>query len=208
MNVLIVGCGRVGAQLARRMSQNGHDVSIIDADERNFALLGNYFQGITVRGVAMDMDVLRDAGIEGCDALAVVSQDDNLNITVSQMAREFFGVKNIITRVSDPQRERVFEHFGLSTVCPTKIAAETVFSSLIDDKHKEKLTTFGTCTMASARRPVDDHEIGRDVREIPLPESEALFGVQHANSRISLYDGRQKIILQKGDQLLMNRIVD
>lgn len=207
MNVLIVGCGRVGTQLAKQLSQKGHDVSVVDADEERLEQLGDGFEGMVVQGVAMDLDVLREAGIEGCDAMAVVSQDDNLNITVAQIAKEFFGVDRIIARVSDPEREDVFERFGLSTVCPTKVAAETVYDALVENI-TERLVTFDTCTIASTLEPIAPELVGKSVREVSLLKAECLFGVQHADARITLYDGRQDIVLKQGDRLLLNRVVD
>lgn len=207
MNILVIGCGRVGTHLARELSENGHDVSVVDADPERLEQLGDDFQGMVIAGVAMDLEILKEAGIEGCDAMAVVSQDDNLNITVAQIAKEFFGVERIITRVSDPQREDVFEHFGLNTVCPTKIAAESIYSALVDEV-QDRLVSFDTCTVSASVQEIQVRFLGWELRDVPLQENEFVFGVQHADARITLFDGRQHIILQRGDKLLINRIVD
>ncbi len=207
MNILVIGCGRVGTHLARQLSENGHDVSVVDSSPALLEQLGDDFQGMAIAGVAMDLDVLKDAGIEGCDAMAVVSQDDNLNITVAQIAKEFFGVQRIITRVSDPYREDVFEHFGLNTVCPTKIAAESIYTALVDEV-RDRLVAFDTCTLSVSVRDIQVRFLGWELRDIPMAEGECVFGVQHADSRITLYDGRQHITVQKGDKLLINRILD
>ena len=105
MNVLVVGCGKVGSRLARLLAQRGHNVSVIDREEDMFSQLGEDFDGVTVTGMPMDMDVLRNAGVEWCDAVAVVTPDDNLNITISQIVKTFFQVENVVTRISDPARE-------------------------------------------------------------------------------------------------------
>ncbi len=207
MNILVIGCGRVGMHLAQQLSENGHDVSVIDANPELLEHLGPDFQGMAIAGIAMDLTVLKEAGIEGCDAIAVVSQDDNLNITVAQIAKQFFGVQRIITRVSDPMREDVFEHFGLNTVCPTKIAAETIYSALVDDV-REQIISFDTSTVSASVQEIQVRYLGWELRDIPLQEGECVFGVQHEDARITLYDGRQHITLQKGDRLLINRIVD
>lgn len=96
------------------------------------------FSGITVEGVPMDMEVLKTAGIESCDGVAVATPDDNLNITVSQIAREFFGVRNVVARISDPAREQVFKKLGLKSICHTKWAGEAMLNALVrpwDDRH-------------------------------------------------------------------------
>ena len=115
MNILIIGCGRVGISLAERLDAHGHDVAIVDSDVDNFRALSDEFTGITVCGMPMDMQVMQNAGIENCDAVAVVTPDDNLNITVSQVVKKFFGVENVLARISDPAREKVFKKFGLKT---------------------------------------------------------------------------------------------
>ena len=105
MNVLIIGCGKVGSHLADTLCQLGHDVSIIALNRENFDLLSDDFSGLTIQGVPIDLDILRQAGIEECDALAAVTEDDNTNIMVCQIAREIFNVPKIVARIFDPLRE-------------------------------------------------------------------------------------------------------
>mgnify|MGYP000052387887 CR=1 FL=1 len=117
MNILIVGCGRVGRRLVHVLERLGHDVSVLDEDAANLALLNELeppFSGMAVAGVPIDGDVLRSAGIEACDAVAAVTKDDNINLMVAQIARELFGVKHVIARVAEPSRKEVYtERFGL-----------------------------------------------------------------------------------------------
>ena len=104
MNILVIGCSRLGASLARRLDEKGHDVAVVEENEALFVRLGEDFSGITVPGSPMDVSVLRNAGAASCDAIAVVTGDDNLNITVSQMARGFFHVERVVARIADPDR--------------------------------------------------------------------------------------------------------
>ena len=97
MNILVVGCGKLGSRLANTLSEQGHTVSVIDHKEEAFNQLSDDFDGLTVLGMPMEMNVLREAGIESCDAVAVVTPDDNLNITVSQIVKEFFYIENVHT---------------------------------------------------------------------------------------------------------------
>ena len=161
MNVLVVGCGRLGRRLAEMLDQNGDDVAVIDSDPLNFLQLSDAFSGLTVTGVPMDMKVLQSAGIESCDAVAVVTPDDNLNITVSQIAREFFHVENVVARISDPARENVFKSFGLRSVCHTKMAGDAIFASLTQP-WEAKYLTFGTSSMAFHSRRVEPDQVGLD----------------------------------------------
>ena len=94
MNILIIGCGKVGSRLADVLCQLGHDVAIIAQKRESFDLLSDDFSGFTIQGVPIDLDILRQAGIEGCDAIAAVTEDDNTNIMVCQIAREIFNVSS------------------------------------------------------------------------------------------------------------------
>ena len=124
MNIMIVGGGLLGRKTAETLDEAGHDVVLIDASPENLAQLSPDFSGVTAVGFPMDIKSLRSAGIEGCDAVAVTTPDDNLNITVGQIAKNFFGIPKVIARISDPYRENIFERFGLQTVCPTNMAGD------------------------------------------------------------------------------------
>jgi len=119
MNVVILGCGRVGAHLARTLAEEGHQVTVIDQDSSSFARLGGVFPGRMVVGIGIDEDVLRQAGIEQADAFVAVTNWDNTNVMAAQVAREIFGVRRVISRVYDPGREEIYRNLGLETICPT-----------------------------------------------------------------------------------------
>ena len=163
MNILIIGCGRVGISLAERLDAHGHDVAIVDSDVDNFRALSDEFTGITVCGMPMDMQVMQNAGIENCDAVAVVTPDDNLNITVSQVVKKFFGVENVLARISDPAREKVFKKFGLKTVCPTNLAGDAMFVALTQPFDNKNMT-FGVSTVSFTCVPVEEQFVGKDIR--------------------------------------------
>ena len=119
MNVLVIGCGLLGRKIARTMDEMGWDVSVLSNIESDLELLENDFEGVTFRGFPMDIRNLREAGIESCDAVAVTTADDNFNITVAQIARDYFGIQNVVARVSDPTRELIFEHMGFRSSTKT-----------------------------------------------------------------------------------------
>lgn len=131
MNVVILGCGRVGAALANELEDMGHQVSIIDQDPDAFRRLGPTFEGRTVTGIGFDPDVLRRAGIEQADAFAAVSSGDNSNIIASRVAREEFGVDNVAARIYDRGRAEVFERLGIPTVATVGWTAEQLIRRLI-----------------------------------------------------------------------------
>jgi len=132
MHVVVMGCGRVGSNLARGLEARGHSVAIIDVNADSFRRLGPNFRGTTVTGVGFDRDVLMAARIEQADGFAAVSSGDNSNILAARVARETFGVSNVVARIYDPTRAAVYERLGIPTVATVRWAAEQILGKLID----------------------------------------------------------------------------
>lgn len=130
MNIVILGCGRVGAMLASMMDRAGHKVSVIDYSNEAFRRLDSTFNGRTVIGNGVDEEVLIRAGIKDADAFAAVTNGDNRNIMASQIAKEIFHVKKVVCRIYDPIRESTYNELGLETVCPTIVGAQLLFQAL------------------------------------------------------------------------------
>ncbi len=126
MYVIIAGCQKVGSHLAVILSQQNHDVVVVDCNPEHFELLGSGFNGMTITGMPIDEDVLRSAGIEKADALAAVTGDDNTNVMISQVAVNLFHVPKVLARIYDPEREEVFRRMGIATVCPTTLAVDRI----------------------------------------------------------------------------------
>ncbi|MHB8070759.1 MAG: potassium channel family protein [Candidatus Cryosericum sp.] len=138
MYIVIVGCGRLGAQLATKLSEEGHDVAVIDRNSDNFSHLSDEFNGATITGVGFDLDVLKSAGIERADGFAAVSDSDNMNIMAAQVAKTIFNVPMVIARVFDPIKGETYRALGLETVCPTTSAANIIYSKFLirnEDSH-------------------------------------------------------------------------
>ncbi|HZS88844.1 MAG TPA: TrkA family potassium uptake protein [Chloroflexota bacterium] len=131
MNVVIVGCGRVGALLAANLDAKAHNVTVIDPSAESFNRLPQEFSGRTVLGSGTDIDVQKRAGVEQADALIACTPGDNRNIAACQIAREMFQVPKVVARINDPLREKIFRDLGLQTVCPTLVGAELVREALL-----------------------------------------------------------------------------
>ena len=131
MYIIIVGCGRLGAQLATKLSEEGHDVAVVDRTPANFARLSDEFNGATITGVGFDIDVLKSAGIEHADGFAAVTDSDNMNIMAAQVAKTIFKVPMVIARVFDPVKGETYRALGLETVCPTTSAANIIYSKFL-----------------------------------------------------------------------------
>ena len=128
MNVVVMGCGRVGARVASILDHSGHAVTVIDTVGTAFRRLSPEYSGDTVIGTGIDEDVLRASGIETADAFIAVTNGDNRNIMAGQVARTIFGVNDVVVRIYDPVREDTYRRLGLSTVCPTT----TISAQIID----------------------------------------------------------------------------
>jgi trk/ktr system potassium uptake protein len=133
VHVVILGCGRVGSSLARAMERYGHSVAIIDQDATAFHRLGDDFGGRTVTGIGFDRDTMVEAGIEDAAAFAAVSSGDNSNIIAARVAREMFGVEQVVARIYDPRRAEVYERLGIPTVATVRWTRDQILSRLVPD---------------------------------------------------------------------------
>lgn len=122
MKVLVIGCGRVGSAVADQLAAEGWSVTVVDEKQEAFGRLGNAFDGTTVVGHAMDIDVLVDACAEGMDAAVVATNGDNTNLVVGQVLQKRFEIECVVARVLDPARAEFYARRGLRTVCPTQSA--------------------------------------------------------------------------------------
>lgn len=134
MNVLIVGSGRVGATLAGMLDSEGHQVTIVDRDRASFAHLPAGSGVTTHLGNGIDLDVLREVGIDKVDAFLALTDGDNRNLTAAQVAKEIFGVKRVIAKVNDPIRAEIYRAKGITTFSRTTILAVLLQATLKDER--------------------------------------------------------------------------
>lgn len=207
MNILIIGGGQLGRKTAELLDSAGHTVEVLDESGDNLTLLSADFSGVTSVGFPLDLNVLRNTGIEGCDAVAVVTADDNLNIIVGQLVKDYFGVPKVIARISDPQQKTVFESFGLQTVCPTNMAGEKIVTALTSPWQDMQLT-FGTATVSLQVRPVEKRLFGKTTDELETYPGEGVFGVIRESGAFQLLERGAALPLAAGDSLVISRKID
>ena len=123
---IVIGCGRLGANLANTLSDEGGNVLIIDKSKDAFRKLSPSFGGLSITGDALDLDVLQEAQINKASVVVAVTNSDNANIMVAQIARELFQIKRVIARLYDPERECVYREFGIDTICPAILSAKEI----------------------------------------------------------------------------------
>jgi len=124
MKVIMMGCGRVGAQLAGTLDSEGHKVTVMDIDPFSFRKLPSSFKGTALAGNGLDADALKKAGIEEADVFVAVTQGDNRNVMACQIAKHIYHVPRVVCRIYDPIREEMYRNLGLETVSPTTVVAE------------------------------------------------------------------------------------
>lgn len=207
MNVLVVGCGRLGSQIAAIMDSMGHDVAVVDEHPELFYRLPTDFSGMTVTGMPMDLKVLKSAGVENCDMAAVVTPDDNLNITVTQIIQQFFKVENVVTRISDPAREEVFTAFGLQTVCPTNLAGDMIVQALLNP-NQSKQVAFGTANAAFHTYPAESFMIGKRLGSIGVNEKEVPFALLQKDGTMILVGKDPDYLIQREDRMIWTQVID
>lgn len=150
MHFVIMGCGRVGAMLARRTLEIGHEVTVIDQDAAALRRLGPDFPGRTVVGVGFDRDTLEAAGIRTAAGFAAVSSGDNSNIIAARVVREEFGVRSVVARIYDPRRAEVYERLGIATVATVRWTATQMLGRLIPAAaEREYQDVSGAITMVT-----------------------------------------------------------
>lgn len=144
-----MGCGRVGSSLASELELLGHSVSIIDLSREAFRRLGPDFKGRTISGIGFDRDTLLEAGIETADAFAAVSNGDNSNILAARVARETYGVANVVARIYDPGRAEIYQRLGIPTVATVLWATDQIMRRLVPEgSRSEWRDATGTIELA------------------------------------------------------------
>jgi trk system potassium uptake protein len=133
VHVVIMGCGRVGSTLARTLEKRGHTVAIIDQSGDAFRRLSPNFTGRTITGMGFDREILIEAGIEQAEAFAAVSNGDNSNILAARVARENFGISNVVARIYDPGRAEVYQRLGIPTVGTVRWTVDQMMRRLLPE---------------------------------------------------------------------------
>ncbi len=167
MYIIIVGCGRVGAELAKLLSGEGHDVVVIDKKQDAFKRLGDTFNGLTMVGNGFDLALLKQVGIEKANAFCAVTDGDNTNLISAQVAKKIFSVPKVFARVYDPQRAHIYAALGLDIISGTML-----FSAMLRDKIIE--SRFSSYLIESKDLGVIEIEVkndlvGKTIQDINIP---------------------------------------
>ncbi|MDD2457495.1 MAG: TrkA family potassium uptake protein [Eubacteriales bacterium] len=198
MQIIIIGCGKVGSSLARQLVALEHDVVIIESDSK-LMLQADDIDCIKITGVPIDRDVLRQAGIETADVVCCVTQNDNINIMTSQIAQDVFHVPKIITRIFNPVNKDVFEEFGLNTICSTELTVDAFLREIEGEQNTQVHQLYGTPVVYTTVT-TDRDILGDNICDLSTDTGKLVFGLIR-NGRLMLAIPGLKV--QEGDQLVL-----
>lgn len=128
--IVVVGCGRLGSMLACNLSSQGNGLVVIDSKEEAFNNLTSEFSGFKIIGDASELSVLRSAKADKADCLLAVTNKDNINLMVAQIAKKIFKITTVVARVFDPARENIYQDFDIATISPTKLSAKAFLEEI------------------------------------------------------------------------------
>lgn len=199
MRVVVMGCGRVGAALAEALSRLEHEVAVIDRDPSAFHRLSPEFSGERVQGMGFDRDVLLRAGIERADAFAAVSSGDNSNIISARVAREMFGVKQVVARIYDAKRAAVYERLGIPTIATVPWTTDRLLNALT---HETETTRWRdpTGTVAVAEAALHERWVGLRATDLEgATGARVAFLIRFGTGVLP----EAKTVIQAGDQVYL-----
>lgn len=134
---IIIGCGRLGANLANALSNEGENVLIMDENKNSFRRLAPNFGGLSIVGNGTDFDSLKKAQINKATSLIAVTNDDNTNIMIAQIARDVFHIQRVVARLYDPECESIYQKLGIDTICPSVLSAKEIGKLMMDKPAEE-----------------------------------------------------------------------
>ncbi len=199
MNIIVAGCGRMGEQVCRILSKQGHEVTVIDPDAKALAHLGTLPYVRKLQGIGFDREVLIAAGIESAAAFVATSPSDNTNIIAARIARNLFHVPCVVTRLYDPRRAEIYRRLGLVTISMINWGAERIVE-LITHANLDPLLSFGKGEVTLTCIDLPSHLEGRLVRDLAVPGEISVVAVIRGGEASLPSSGTE---FQHGDQLYL-----
>jgi len=182
MYIIIVGCGRVGSELANLLAKEGHNIVIIDRDKNSFSRLGNTFNGLSMQGNGFDLSLLKQAGIEKADAFCCVTNGDNTNLISAQVAKKIFKVPKVIARVYDPRRANIYKALGLDILSGTILFASMIRDKIVESRFSSYL--IETKDLGVLEIEVKKDLTGKTIQQINLPGEFLVAAIRKIDSVI------------------------
>lgn len=196
MYFIVIGCGKVGSQLAKFLSES-HNVVVIDKNPASFQALQPVFNGITITGNCINLDILRDAGIEKCDGIAAVTDDDNVNIVVAQIAKKMFNINKCIVRIVDPVKNEIYRKLGYDVISGQRLIAAIIRDKLIEKGTTTYIVESGEITFLEAL--INDKKAGFRISDLNVPDEFKVVLVVKNDGPVIPDDG---YVVKEGDLII------
>jgi trk system potassium uptake protein TrkA len=197
MKYVIVGCGRVGSTLAKLLTAESHEVTVVDENPAAFRRLGSHFSGRVEVGTGIDNDVLARAGVESADGFVAVTDGDNRNVMAALIAQRMFGVRKIVARIYDPPRGQLYRELGIETVCPTTIGAKIVRDKLMHMPY-ESVPSFDFGKVSTLAVTLRANDAGLRVFEIEKPGQIRVGAIRRGGH---VFVASPEDVLSSGDEI-------
>jgi trk system potassium uptake protein len=198
MQVIVIGCGKVGSSLATVLVDRNHDVVVVEQDTELLQSISD-LDCIKVTGVPIDRDILKQAGIETADVVCAVTQNDNINIMVAQIADLIFNVPQIIARIYNPVSRSVFEAFGINAVCSTDLTVQDFLRRIGGEKEGKQQRVFDNDVVFTSV-PIDPELAGEDIANLSTDTGKHIFGVLRKGQLLMAVPGTQ---VKTDDELVL-----
>jgi trk system potassium uptake protein TrkA len=176
MHAVIVGCGRVGAELADRLEQAGHTIAVIDKNPQALERIHKGCKARFIVGRAFDQDILEEAGIKEADIFVAVTNGDNSNIVSARVAKEYYRVPRVVARIYDPRRATIYERLGISTVATVAWTTDQIMARILPSMTADEWT-MGSGGSVVISLPVPPHLIGEPLKILAEPSKWSIFSV-------------------------------
>jgi trk system potassium uptake protein TrkA len=204
LHVVVIGCGRVGSELAGALQQAGHSIAIVDKNARAFRRLPPDFKGIQVVGFGFDRDDLTEAKIDDAGAFASVTNGDNSNILCARIARETYGIEKVVARIYDPRRALIYQRLGIPTVATVAWTTDQVLRRLLPAEIRHDWVD-ATGKVALVERPIPAKAIGKKLSKLNWPGLFWLTAVtRFGKAQVVTSD----LVGQEGDMLVFVSAMD
>jgi trk system potassium uptake protein TrkA len=197
MFVVIVGCGRVGSELAKLLSSEGHDVVVIDKSSASLDRLGNTFNGVALVGNGFNPALLKQINVERADVFCAVTNGDNTNLVAAQVAKRIFHVPKVIARVYDPQRAHIYNALGLDVISGTTLFASMLRDKIVESRFSSYL--IETKDLGVIEIEVKNDLIGKTIGEVNLPGEFLVAAIRKVRGVVIPEAGT---VLEKGDTVM------
>ncbi|HWP22423.1 MAG TPA: NAD-binding protein [Candidatus Cryosericum sp.] len=203
MKVIIVGCGKMGSNLALELVNKGHAVTVVEANIEQFSMLGKGFKGETITGIGFDQQILEKAGIRRADAIVACTKSDETNALIGRIARNTYQVPRVISRLYDPRKAEIYRSLGIQTISATEWGVRHAMELLSYDQ-LDVVTAIGNGDVDIIRVETTEMLIGKKIVDLTVPGEFHVAAVSRQNQTFLPTLGTQ---LQKGDVVYFSVLV-